>query len=111
MKLMKQELQNNCGPYIKGLVKKQTDGMNKEKKSSCVIEITKQSQMELLKTNVVKDNNFFNQQINRLNRAEKQRVNLKIDRQELSKLKKKKKWQQGEKELNSKNICDEISGS
>lgn len=47
--------------------------MNKEKKSSCVIEITKQSQMELLKTNVIKDNNFFNQQINRLNRAVKTR--------------------------------------
>lgn len=38
---------------------------------------------------------------------------MKIDRQELSKLKKKKKkWQQGrETELNSQNICDEISGS
>ena len=43
----------------------------------------------------------------------KQGVNLKIDWQELSKLgKKKKEWQQGrETELNSQNICDEISGS
>lgn len=38
-----------------------------------MIEITKQSQMELLKTNVIKDNNVFNQQINRLNRAVKTR--------------------------------------
>lgn len=78
-----------------------------------MIEITKQSQMELLKTNVIKDNNVFNQQINRLNRAVKTRSEFE-DRLTgiIQTGKKKKEWQQGrETELNSQNICDEISGS
>lgn len=69
--------------------------------------------MELLKTNVIKDNNVFNQQINRLNRAVKTRSEFE-DRLTgiIQTGKKKKEWQQGrETELNSQNICDEISGS
>lgn len=64
-----------------------------------MIEITKQSQMELLKTNVIKDNNFFNQQINRLNRAVKTRSEFE-DRSTgiIQTEKKKKSGSRGEKQ-------------